>query len=442
MVSESVQYNIVGRDAASIQRSVEHGVASGALRPGDTVPSVRGLARQLGVSPSTVAAAYRDLRQRGVLVTYDRSRTVVGHRPPLAMRLGPYVPEGAVDLATGNPDPALLPHLHEPLHSLVPAHYRYGDDITDPGLAERARSAFAADGLPTDHLAVVGGGLDGIERVLEAHLRVGDRVAVEDPGYAGSLDLVRALGLVAVPIGVDDEGLRPDELAAALDRGVDALLYVPRAQNPLGAAMSEQRTRELAEVVARQPELLLVEDDHAAPIADGPYRTLLDGRTRFAVVRSVAKWLGPGLRVAMMTGDEDTVTRVLGRQRLGTGWVSQLLQQLVVRAWADAEAHGMLTRARATYAARREALLAALHEEGIEAHGRSGINVWIRVPEEVPVVQGLAEHGWAVQAGEPYRLECGPAIRVTIAGLATERAGAFAADLGTILDQRLGSRRG
>ena len=417
-------------------------MVSGALRPGDTVPSVRALAARLGVSPSTVAAAYRELRRRGVLVAHDRSRTVVGHRPPLAVRIGPHVPEGAVDLATGNPDPALLPHLHEPLSALVPAHYRYGDDVTDPLLAERARTAFAEDGLPTEHLAVVSGGLDGIERVLEAHLRVGDRVAVEDPGYAGCLDLVRTLGLTPVPVPVDDDGLLPDALGDALEQGVDALLYVPRAQNPLGAALSERRARDLVGVLAEHPDLLVVEDDHAAPIADFPHRTLLEGRERFAVIRSVAKWLGPGMRVAMMSGDEGTVTRVLGRQRVGTGWVSQLLQQLVVRTWADAEEHDTLARAAATYTARREAVLAALDDEGIEAHGRSGLNVWVRVPEEVPVVQGLAEHGWAVQAGEPYRLESEPAIRVTISGLPTERAAAFAGDLGTILDQRLGSRRG
>ncbi|MEX0835064.1 MAG: GntR family transcriptional regulator, partial [Nitriliruptor sp.] len=80
---------------------------SGALQPGEPVPSVRALARTLEVSPTTVAAAYRDLRQRGVLVSHDRSRTVVGHRPPLSVRLAPPIPPGSIDLASGNPDPAL-----------------------------------------------------------------------------------------------------------------------------------------------------------------------------------------------------------------------------------------------------------------------------------------------------------------------------------------------
>ncbi len=445
MTSDPVQnerYVIVGRTAAAIQRSVEHGVVTGALRPGDTVPSVRGLATELGVSPSTVAAAYRELRQRGVLVSYDRSRTVIGHRPPLAVRLGPHVPEGAVDLATGNPDPALLPPLHEPLRAVVPSHHRYGDAIADPALIEHARAAYQHDGLPSDHLAVVGGGLDGIERVLEVYLRVGDRIAVEDPGYPGSLDLVRALGLQPVPIPVDPEGMDPDRLAEAIDRGVDAVLYVPRAQNPTGAAMSRERAAAIAAAIAVDPELLVIEDDHAAPIAGVDYHSPMADRERFAVVRSVAKWLGPGLRLAVLSGDEDTVTRVLGRQRLGTGWVSQLLQQLVVRTWQAAEQQGTLDRARDTYQARRAALIDALAAEDLLADASSGLNAWIPVHEEVPVVQGLAELGWAVQAGEPFRVESRPAIRVTVAGLPSERAPDLARDLGHVLDQRLGSRRG
>jgi DNA-binding transcriptional MocR family regulator len=103
---------------------------------------------------------------------------------------------------------------------------------------------------------------------------------------------------------------------------------------------------------------------------------------------------------------------------------------------------GTLLRARASYAERRDALLTALEEHGLAAHGRTGLNVWIPVPEEVPVVQGLLTRGWAVQAGEPFRLVSPPGIRVTVSELPTVRAGALAADLAEVLDQRLGTRRG
>jgi DNA-binding transcriptional MocR family regulator len=442
MMTDSVQYRIGGSSAASIVASVERGVSTGALHPGDTVPSVRVLARELGVSPTTVASAYRDLRQRGVLVTYDRSRTVVGHRPPVSGRLAPDVPAGAVDLASGNPDPALLPALGPALASLPAQHRVYGEEPGIDALVEFARSDLASDGIEADHLAVVGGGLDGIERVLEVHLRVGDRIALEDPGYIGSVDLARALGLVPVPVAIDDEGPTVAGLEQAIESGARALLVVPRAQNPTGAAIGADRAAALREVLATHPEVLVIEDDHAAPIAGADHHPLVLGRERWAVVRSFAKALGPDLRTAVLAADEDTVARVLGRQRLGTGWVSHLLQRLTATLWAQARSDGTLQRARATYAQRRDALLDALRDQDLDAHGRTGLNVWVPVPEEVPVVQGLLARGWAVQAGEPFRLTSDPAIRITVAALPAARAGQLSADLAEVLVHRLGTRRG
>jgi DNA-binding transcriptional MocR family regulator len=435
-------YAIVGTDADDLVRRIEDGVLAGALRPGAVLPSIRVLARDLGLSPTTVAKAYRELRRRGLVVAQDRARTVVAHRPELRFRLEPSVPDGAVDLATGNPDGQLLPPLVHGVRSLPTAQYRYTDDVLLPALIDRARQAGADDGLDAEHLLVVGGGLDGIERVLEVHLRLGDRVGVEDPGYPGSLDLVRALGLEPVGIEVDDQGLVPDALDAALAQGIAALLHVPRAQNPTGAALTDPRAAELRRRLAAHPGVLVIEDDHAAPIAGAPAATLTTGRARWAVVRSVAKWLGPQLRLGILLGDEATVDRVLARQRLGVGWVSQLLQHLVAVTWEQAEADGTLQRATAAYTERRGALLAALASRGIAATGRSGLNVWIPVDEEVPVVQGLAEHGWGVAAGEAFRLDSRPGIRVTTALLPTSETAAFAADLERVLEQRLAGRRG
>jgi DNA-binding transcriptional MocR family regulator len=435
-------YAIVGADADDLVRRIEDGVLSGALRPGAVLPSIRVLARDQGLSPTTVAKAYRELRRRGVVVAQDRARTVVAHRPELRFRLAPAVPDGAMDLATGNPDGQLLPPLEHGVRSLPTAQYRYTDDVLLPALIDRARRAGSDDGLDAEHLLVVGGGLDGIERVLEVHLRLGDRVGVEDPGYPGSLDLVRALGLQPVGIEVDEQGLVPEALDAALAQGIAALLHVPRAQNPTGAALTGPRAAELRRRLAAHPDVLIIEDDHAAPIAGVPAATLTTGRARWAVVRSVAKWLGPQLRLGILLGDEATTDRVLARQRLGVGWVSQLLQHLVAVTWEQAEADGTLRRATTAYAERRGALLAALASRGIPATGRSGLNVWIPVEEEVPVVQALAEHGWGVAAGEAFRLDSGPGVRVTTALLPTSEAAAFAADLERVLEQRLAGRRG
>jgi DNA-binding transcriptional MocR family regulator len=142
----------------------------------------------------------------------------------------------------------------------------------------------------------------------------------------------------------------------------------------------------------------------------------LAGITRqWAFVRSVAKAYGPDLRLAVLTGDRTTVDRVTGRHRLGPGWVSRVIQRAVVRLWAD---EALDTRSvAAAYGRRRDLLIEALAQRGIEAHGRSGLNVWIPVREEAPVMRALYERGWLVAAGERFRLRTPPGIRVTTAVL-------------------------
>jgi len=208
----------------------------------------------------------------------------------------------------------------------------------------------------------------------------------------------------------------------------------PRAQNPTGAAFTERRGRQLRAILKHRPDLLIIEDDHAGPVAGAPYVTLIENsRERWAVVRSVSKSLGPDLRVAIMAGDARTVARVEGRQTLGIRWVSHILQRLVIALWRDKIVQKQLARAERTYTQRRNALLDALRAHDIDAHGSSGLNVWIPLPEESAVIQSLFQRGWAVAAGERYRMKAPPAIRVTIASLDTVAAIAFANDLAEVL---------
>jgi DNA-binding transcriptional MocR family regulator len=143
----------------------------------------------------------------------------------------------------------------------------------------------------------------------------------------------------------------------------------------------------------------------------------------------VSKVLGPDLRLATMAADPLTISRVAGRQLLGPGWVSHLLQQAVVTLSSDAATRRLLGRAERRYAERRAALVAALAERGIAAQGRSGLGVWIPVQEETVIVQALAEQGWAVSPGERYRYRSAPGIRVTTTALEPADARRLAADL-------------
>ncbi len=120
----------------------------------------------------------------------------------------------------------------------------------------------------------------------------------------------------------------------------------------------------------------------------------------------------------MVAGDEATIARVEGRMRLGAGWVSTLLQRLVVELWRDEAVSGVVERASRDYADRRDALCGALAERGIACHGRTGINVWVPVADEAAAVAGLRDRGWTVAPGSLYRLAAPPAIRLTISPIA------------------------
>ncbi|MFB7466743.1 aminotransferase class I/II-fold pyridoxal phosphate-dependent enzyme [Streptomyces sp. NPDC056224] len=414
-------YRITGRRASDIAASVEAGVGAGALAPGALLPPMRELAAELGVNPNTVAAAYRTLRERGVIETDGRRGSRVRARPSSAPRdaLRMAVPAGVRDITEGNPDVSLLPALDGALAAAARRYAQaptlYGQDPVVPELARLARADLDADGVPAGPVAVTSGALDGIERVLAAHLRPGDAVAVEDPGWGSVLDLVPALGLRVLPVAVDDEGPRADAVERALEAGARALVVTSRAQNPTGAAVSGARAGELRELLARHPGVLVIDDDHGHGIVDLPLHPLGGVTRHWALVRSTAKAYGPDLRLAVLTGDAVTLDRVRGRQRLGPGWVSRLLQYAVVELWTS----GVVDRAAVarSYGERRDALVGALRERGVAAHGRSGMNVWVPVADETGVVTRLLAAGWAVTAGARFRVEAGPGVRLTVSQL-------------------------
>ncbi len=421
----TVQYT--GTGAESIATNVEEAISQGVLAPGAALPPIRELAGQLGVNANTVAAAYRLLRDRGAVETGGRRGTRVRHRPATTPRslLGIHVPPGVRDLSTGNPDPALLPIGFARVPPARPV--LYGEPAVSPGLAEFTRRALAEDGVPADHLAVTSGALDGIERALTAHLRPGDRVAVEDPGWANLLDLVAALGLSAEPVRVDDDGPLVADMARVLDRGVRVVVITNRAQNPTGAALSADRAEALRGVLAGHgDDLLLVEDDHCAGIAGAPLRTLAGSTRHWAFVRSASKAYGPDLRVATLAGDYRTVERVHGRLRLGPGWVSHLLQDLAVGLWRDEAASRLVREAEGRYGETRGRLCAALAERGVAAHGRSGLNVWVPVPDETVAITRLLGAGWAAAPGSRFRIRSAPGIRVTVADLGVDEIDSLA----------------
>ncbi|MEU1184245.1 aminotransferase class I/II-fold pyridoxal phosphate-dependent enzyme [Streptomyces sp. NPDC005820] len=431
---------ISGTTAAEIAGSVRDLIASGELAPQDLLPPVRMLAEELGVNRNTVASAYRQLVAAGEAETRGRGGTVVAGVPQLAGE-GAWFGGRLTDLASGNPDPQLLPDALRAVHDGGYRPALYGAPPVDERLAEWAARQYEPDiGGRDFRVLVTHGAVDATERLLNAYLTRGDAVAVEDPCFLASIGTLRLNGFRTVAVEVDGKGMRPDALRAALESGARAVVCTPRAHNPTGVSLTEDRAAALREVLADHPRALVVEDDHFWAVSRAPYhRITAPGTSRWALVRSVSKFLGPDLRLALVACDEETASRLETRLNTGTTWVSGLLQHAAHALLTDPDVTAGTARARETYVQRSTLLLERLAERGIgvrDGYRPDGLNVWI--PLETPprpVADALARRGWAVQPGDLFT--SGPAtaraVRVTTSMLTEEQATQFADDLAGIL---------
>lgn len=429
--------NITGKTAADIFESIRREARVGRLTAGQVLPPVRELAGRLAVNRNTVAAAYKRLVAAGIAETLGRNGTVI--RPPARMgeQEGTLPGSPLVDLAGGNPDPAWLP---DPLEALAASGYRptlYGEPVLDAGLARLAGRWLGADCRNEYRLTLAHGAVDAIERLLAAYLVPGDRVAVEEPCFLGSLNTLRGAGLEALPVALDAHGMRPEALEAALARGAQAVLCTPRAHNPTGCSLSEARAGELRGVLARYPHVLVIEDDHYALLSRTPYFSIVPpGAMRWALVRSVSKGFGPDLRMAFVASDAGTAERLAMRLAPGTTWVSHLLQAAACALLASERAMECVRAAGEAYALRRESLIEALRAEGIAAlQPCDGLNVWVPLRDDATrVAQALARLGWLVRTGEAFAIGAPvQALRITASTLEPADAARFAAQLGRCL---------
>jgi DNA-binding transcriptional MocR family regulator len=415
LIAEAVE----DRSARGIAAAVSRLVTAGSLPSGARLPTVRDVARELGVSPTTVSEAWGSLARAGAIQTRGRSGTFVGSgsMPFRYAQLGAAPPGVARDLSTGVPDHDLLPDLTGALKRIgdgrITTSYLDAPVLPQLEAALRARWPF-----PPERLTVVDGALDALDRITGALVRFGDRVLVENPAFPPLLDVLDAAGatVVGVPIGAD--GLAPDELAAALSEHRPVALFLqPRAHNPTGASMPASRARALADVLAGHPGVLIVEDDHAGDIATAAPVSLgswLPART--VHVSSYSKSHGPDLRLAAIGGPAHVVSAVADRRLLGPGWSSRILQAVLLDLLTDPAATDQVAAARLGYADRRAALSSALADRGVAVAAADGINMWVPVRDQQAAMVALAAHGVAVAPGTPFFV-AGPAqdhIRLTV----------------------------
>ncbi len=420
-----------GATAVEVAESIEQSIRTGKIVTGERLPAVRQLAEQLGISPNTIAAAFKLLREAGWVDTDGRRGTRVADRAAASVPRH-VLPAHLRDAASGNVDGRLLPRLQGEWLAALPADSGHDIQSNAPELLDLARHWLSEQHLPALHTGVFHGAMDAMEKALRAHCRTGSRVLVEDPCWPPVLALLASLRLKAVPLKGDHEGACVP--AQAVLRDAAAVILTPRAQNPTGRSVSPQRWQAWADALQGAPETLLVMDDHWGPLSAHAAPCPGPLPARWAHITSVSKFLGPDLRLSVVTADGATLADMQRLQTLASRWVSLLLQRLAARAWQHARDEGLLQRAALSYAERRQALAAALQAQGVVCDERGeGLHLWLPVADETTAVQALASYGWAVQAGAPFRLGSGPAIRVSIANLDMADLPALASDIASAL---------
>jgi DNA-binding transcriptional MocR family regulator len=420
--------------ARGLAGAVSRAIGEGALTPGERLPPIRSVAAELGLSPTTVSAAWQLLSRSGAIHTDGRRGTVVA--PPRAT--GPRRYRRALarraafrlDLSTGVPDPDLLPDLGPALRRLpatAPSSY-----LDEPVLAELA--ALLREHWPyrVERIGVLDGAMDAMDLVACSILKFGDRAVVESPGFPPLLDLLDALGVEVIGVGLDADGAVPEQLAAAIGTRPAAVFLQPRAHNPTGASWTADRAGELADVLSRAPApaagapgLVVVEDDSAGDIAISPSFSLGTWLPEQTVhIRSFSKSHGPDLRLAAVGGPAAILDPILERRLLGQGWTSRLLQHLLLDLLTDGVSVGQVARARREYARRRRLVCEALRRHGVDLNGADGINLWLPMLDEQAALISLASQGIGAAGGAGFVVDPAsdrvPHVRVTV-GLIARR---------------------
>ena len=398
-----------------IESGLRERIRSGQLPSDMRLPSTRVLAHELGVSRGVVTEAYGQLAAEGYLAMSQgapvRVATVVraaSPRPPARSLLESFAYHfhpGLPDLA-GFPRETWLRSVRAALRDSPHAALGYGDPRGVPELREALCDYLGrVRGMDADpeHTLVCTGFMQGFSLICRALARRGvERVALEDPGWHVHRLIVESAGLQVVPIPVDGQGLRVDELEKT---DAAAVLVTSAHQFPTGAVLGPDRRAALIEWA--EEERLIIEDDYDAEyrydrVAVGALQGLAPEHV--AYIGSASKRLAPGMRLGWLLMPswltwELTIAKTI--EDSGSEVIGQLaLCDFIRRGELDRHVRRMRLR----YQRRREALLEALAQwlpEGrVSSHGAAGLFELVTMGEEIDehaLVMAAAARGVGVE---------------------------------------------
>lgn len=305
------------------------------LQPGDRVPSVRQVSRELKVSLNTVFQAYSILEAKGLIFSKPRSGYVVNvppgtlHAPhqkrsialPAAVEMTAMAAammknakeNGIVNFSILAPVNEHLPigklnrYVAAALNETRNENYQYPLVDGHPRLLKQiARRAFEwPNSIDQQNILVTNGCMEAINLCLDVITRQGDIVAVESPTYHGILQSLEQRGLKALEIGIDPQtGLRLDDLREALAQNkITACIFMPSCHNPVGCAMPESNKIALVNLLGEH-NVPLIEDDALGELnyhGNNLPAKAYDKYDNVLYCSSFSKTLAPGFRVGWVS---------------------------------------------------------------------------------------------------------------------------------------------
>jgi DNA-binding transcriptional MocR family regulator len=390
-------------------------ILDGRVAPGTRLAAERELAAQLGVSRTTVTAAYAELRDAGYLSSIRGSGSVA--QLPLRSVLAPAQQHSDYldfSKATMPAIPGVVAAAQLAAEQL-PAYLGESgfDPVGLPALREALAERYTRRGLATtgDQIMVTIGAQHAIALIARTLLARGDRALVENPTYPHALDALRAAGARVAAVNVStDDGWDEAALEQAIQRTSPALGYLmPDYHNPTGRSM-DVGLRERVHALAARHGTTLVADETMAELG-------LDGRTNtipFAahgsaiLVGSVGKSVWGGVRLGWIRADRSVIQRLVRARASGDLGTPMLEQLLVLNLLGDMDA--ILESRRAYLRAGRdrlERLLAARLPEWHVPHAQGGLTAWVNLGHPVSSQLTIAarNEGLIIAAGPRFGVD-------------------------------------
>jgi DNA-binding transcriptional MocR family regulator len=400
-----------------IYEELREAILAGTLPESTRLPPERALADKLSVNRSTIVHAYRELVADGLIEqrvgSGSRVARNVGQTPrsadvPWWVTLPPWrvgsFPQVLGELAATFHGERISfvqgvpPFEPSPLGELAKSFERvagdpnyvltYGDSEGHAPLREAIAARMRARGCSTDsrEVLILTGSTQGISLVAQSLAEPGDEIIVEQPTYPGALQIFQIAGLRAIPVSVDEDGMRVDHVEAILRTRRPRFIYtMPTLHNPTGVTMNADRRERLVKL-AERARVPIVEDDPYGELAKAAPPLVAQSPNYVIHLSTFSKTIAPSLRLGWITAPRTIYERLLLRKQ-SYDMATSLYVQAGVCDYLERAYDEHVKRLRDELTARRvvarEAIATHWPKTMRLASGAGGFYVWATAPREL-----------------------------------------------------------